>query len=296
MPIMSYKQNAATAISQNPPSTYSLNMPSQTVKKAAPKVRIGQIAMPTEHGGWGLLFEPIVAGLAIAFSVGGLWIAVMTIGAFLTRQPLKMLVIDRLGMRVNERARMALLFVGGFGAIFSLGLAGTFLAVGYRPLLPFAFVLPLALIQIYYDFSRQSRHLLPELGGAVAISGSIAAIALAGGFSWAAAFGLWGIFVARLIPSILYVRERLLLEKGKNFTRLVPIVSHVAAFLIVALLAYSGVSPILPVFAMLLLLYRAVEGLSAGRTKMKAMKIGVWEVIYGTITVLAVVIGYYTGF
>src|SRR6476661_3892164 len=70
-------------------------------KSSMPPVRVGQIALPSEHGGWGLLFEPLVAGLAIAPSVGGLCIAVMTVGAFLTRQPLKMLVIDRLGMRID---------------------------------------------------------------------------------------------------------------------------------------------------------------------------------------------------
>jgi hypothetical protein len=41
------------------------------------------------------------------------------------------------------------------------------------------------------------------------------------------------------------------------------------------------------------LLGRAVIGLSPYRSKIKAMRIGVWEVIYGTLTALSVVIGYY---
>lgn len=264
-------------------------------KPAVPKIKTSKIAVPAEHGGWGFLFEPIVAGLAVAFSLAGICIAVMTIGAFLVRQPLKMLVIDRMGMKVNERALTASYFVLGFGAIFALGLVATVMTAGWMPLLPFAIVLPLAAIQMYFDFTRKSRNVLPELGGAVTISASAAAIALAGGWSWPIALGLWAIFVARLIPSILYVRERLLLEKGKPFTRTVPMIAHAAALVGVAVLALFGLSPILVVAAMLILLGRAIEGLSANRRKMKAMKIGIFEVVFGTLTVLAVIIGHYTG-
>ncbi len=267
----------------------------QVKKPAVPKLKTSKIALPTEHGGWGFLFEPIVAAVAIAFSTAGMWIAVMTIGAFLVRQPLKVFVIDRLGMRVNERALTAMYFVLGFGAIFALGLAGAVVTAGWEPLLPFAFVLPLAAIQMYFDFSRQGRHILPELGGAVAISASAAAIALAGGMSWPAALGLWAIFVARLISSILYVRERLLLEKGKPHSKNSPLIANTIAVAAVAALASFGLAPALVIFAMLILLGRAIEGLSINRRKMKAMKIGIFEVIYGTITVLAVIIGHYTG-
>jgi hypothetical protein len=41
------------------------------------------------------------------------------------------------------------------------------------------------------------------------------------------------------------------------------------------------------------LLGRAVVGLSPYRRKVKAMRIGVWEVVYGTLTALSVVVGYY---
>lgn len=276
-------------------SAYVIDKSATPKKRAAPQIKAAKIALPTEHGGWGFLFEPIAAALAVAFSLGGVWIAVMAIGAFLVRQPLKVLVIDRMGMKVAERARLALKFVLLFGAIFTAGLAGAVLTAGPAALLPFAFVLPLAAVQLYYDFSRQSRNVLPELGGAITISAAAAAIAIAGGWSWPLALGLWAVFIARLIPSILYVRERLLLEKGKPASRNVPLVAHLAAVAGVAILVSFGLVPALTALAMLMLLGRAIEGLSAGRRKMKAMKIGVFEVIYGTITVLAVIIGHYTG-
>ena len=262
---------------------------------ALPTIRLKSIALPVEHGSWGFLFEPIVAGLAIAFSLGGMWIALMTIGAFLARQPLKVLIIDRLGMKVHDRAKAALLFLAAYGTVFVAGLIGTVASVGWRPLLPFVFVLPFAVYQIYCDASRKGRQLVAELIGAVSISASIAAIVFSDGRPWGVAVALWLIFVLRLVPSILYVRNRLLLEKGKDYSRIVPTVAHFTALTIVTILSYLRLAPALTVFAMLILLWRAIAGLAPGRRKLRAVQIGVLEIIYGIVTVLSVIIGYYTG-
>ena len=261
-----------------------------------PTVRLKSVALPVEHGSWGFLLEPLVAGLAVAFSWGGVWIALMTIGAFLMRQPLKVLIIDRLGMKVRERAKTALTFIAIYGAVFTAGFAGTIFSVGGRPLLPFVSVLPFAAYQIYCDASRQGRQLVAEVIGAVSISASIAAIALSDGRPWAVAVSLWLIFVLRLVPSILYVRNRLLLEKGKPYSRIVPTLAHVTALTIVAVLSYFGLSPLLTTLAMFILLWRAVAGLAPGRRKLRAMQIGMLEIGYGAVTVLSVVIGHFAGF
>jgi hypothetical protein len=282
---------------QRPARPYSSKpVVEKQTKTPVPKISARKIALPTEHGGWAFLLEPLVGGLAIAFSAAGVWIAVMIVGAFLTRQPLKVLVIDRLGMKVAERARTAVFFVIAFGAVASLGLFATLLTSGTYPLTPLGLVLPLAVVQLYFDFSRQSRHLLPEIGGSVAISAGAAAIALAGGLEWAAALGLWVIFISRSLTSILYVRQRLLLEKGKKFSRTAPIAAHILSLVLITALAYFGLAPILTLLPMTLLLFRAAEGLSEGRIRMKATKIGILEVIYGTVTVFSVVIGYHAGF
>ncbi len=261
-----------------------------------PNVRLKSVALPVEHGSWGFLLEPLVAGLAIAFSLGGVWIALMTIGAFLVRQPLKVLIIDRLGLKVRERARAALAFLAIYGAVSTAGLIGAVASIGWQPLLPFVIVLPFAVYQIYCDASRQGRQLVAEVIGAVSISASIAAIALSDGRSWPVAVALWLIFVLRLVPSILYVRNRLLLEKGKQYSRIVPTVAHVAALTIVTVLSYLSLIPSLTVFAMIILLWRAVAGLAPGRRKLRAMQIGVLEIVYGAVTVLSVVIGYFADF
>jgi hypothetical protein len=258
-----------------------------------PAVNVKTIALPIEHGSWGFVFEPLTAGLLIAFSASAPWIALLVVGAFLTRQPLKVLLNGRQQQRALPQTPVAQKFVLIYGAIFTLGLLGSLYFVPTNAFSPFLFILPLAAYQIYCDASRKSRQLLPELTGAVAVSSSVAAIALADGWTFPASLALWAIFVARLIPSILYVRNRLLLEKGKPHSMVVPALSHVAALALVGALAFYGLSPWLTAFMFAVLLGRGVIGLSKYRTRIKAMRIGVWEVVYGTLTALSVVVGHY---
>ena len=60
-------------------------MPDSSAFRPQIKIDRKQIALPSEHGSWGFLFEPIVASLAIGFSLPGVLIAIMTIGGFLAR-------------------------------------------------------------------------------------------------------------------------------------------------------------------------------------------------------------------
>ena len=271
--------------------------PSPTIQRAAPvrSISMRRIALPSEHGGWGFLGEPLVAGLAIVFSSTAPWIVLMTIGAFLVRQPLRMLIADRRGRRDASLAINALCFILFYAFVFALGLTETVVNGGMRPLIPFFIVLPLVTVQIYFDSFRRSRALVPEIAGAISISASVAAIALAGGFPCLFAAALWLVLIAQLVPSILYVRERLRLEKGKACSLPVAVTAHIAALVLVGVLAFFDLVPVIAVAAMIILLFRAITGLSATRKKMRAMQIGVREVIYGVLTVLILVIGYYAG-
>lgn len=270
-------------------------MPDSSAFRPQIKIDRKKIALPSEHGSWGFLFEPIVASLAIGFSLPGAMIAIMTIGGFLARQPLKVLIIDRTGQRNAERARVAAGFIAIFASIALIGFTGAVLTGGLHPFVPFFIVLPLACVQIYFDGSRKSRGLLPEIFGAVTISSSAAAILLAAGFSWPPALALWLVMVSRLIPSIIYVRNRLKLEKGKSFSLTAVVMTNAAAVIAAGVLAYNGLASVLVPPMMILLLVRAVAGLSPNRRKLKAMKIGILEVVYGTLTVAAIIVGYYAG-
>jgi hypothetical protein len=204
-----------------------------------PQIRTARIILPTKHGSWSILFEPLVVGSAIAFSAAAPWIALATIGAFMARQPLKVLYLSRSN---PPTASAALRFVLIFASFACIGIVTALLLAGPWALFPFAVAAPLAVQQTVFDLSRRSRNLLAEIAGSVAISSSAAALALAGGLGLPVAAALWAIFVCRFIPSILYVRNRLNLEKGKKYERLQPIVANILAFAVVALFAMVGLA------------------------------------------------------
>jgi YwiC-like protein len=53
------------------------------------------MAIPDEHGGWGLTAEPVLLGLLVAPSWAGAALAVAAFVAFLVRTPLKVVLVDR---------------------------------------------------------------------------------------------------------------------------------------------------------------------------------------------------------
>ena len=71
--------------------------------------------------------------------------------------------------------------------------------------------------------------------------------------------------------------------------------SHSAGVLIVGFLALNSLASWLTAAMFAVLLVRAVLGLSKYRIKMKAMKIGIWEVVYGALTVVSIIAGHYFG-
>jgi hypothetical protein len=238
------------------------------------------------------LFEPIAVGLAIAFSAAAPWIALMATAAFFARQPLKTAYIARNNHAIwGVSIKLAIVF--GVAAFISAVGAG--MNAGAWVFYPFAVAAPLAIQQIFLDLSTRGRSPIAEITGAAAISSTVAAIALAGGLGWPAATALWAVFVCRFIPSILYVRERLRLEKGKPFELVGAIGSHLISIAVVAGMAVFGFASWLTVAVLGFLAARCVYGLSGYRVKMKAMQIGVWEVIYGVLTVISIVFGYYLG-
>ncbi|MBK6750281.1 MAG: YwiC-like family protein [Pyrinomonadaceae bacterium] len=271
-------------------------MSSEEAKAAQyPKIRAKSVALPVEHGSWGFLFEPLVAGIAVAPAISSVWIAVLVIGAFLMRHPMKVILAGgrfRLG---SPQVRLASKFLIIFALVFLVGAVGSIWNAQPASFIPFAVILPFAAYQIYCDATRSSRQLLAELIGSVAISSSIAVIALAAGWETPKAYALWAIVVARLIPSILYVRNRLYLEKGKPYSHFVPIAAHILALAAVLTLAVFDLGSYLPTMIFAILFLRSVIGLSSYRKKVKAMKIGIWEVIYGTLVAVSIIVGHYIG-
>lgn len=259
----------------------------------AKKVRKRGIALTSEHGSWGMLFEPLVASVAVAHSRTAIWILLLVLGAFMMRQPLKILLTNLFAGRDLPQNGVALRFALMYGSVFLLGFGGSVIMVDPMSLLPFALAAPFAVFQVKSDASGKGRNLMPELAGSLAISSSAAVISLDAGWAPLAAFSLWAVLALRSVTSVFYVRNRLRLEKGKPYTYYGVILIHIAAAGLIAVLAGLGLASNLTLAVFVLLLLRAAVGISRYHRPIKAMKIGIWEVVYGLLTVTSIIVGYY---
>jgi hypothetical protein len=257
-------------------------------------VRVRTVALPVEHGGWGLSLEPVALGVLVAPSLPGLFLAAATLAAFLARHPLKLVMADRRRGRRFPRTRAAERFALLYAMTASLSLlAAIKTAASYELLLPLVLAAPLALIQLAYDRLSRSRALLAELAGATAMASVAASIALALGLPRALSFGLWAILAARFAPSILYVRARLKTLHGGRPSTAGVIIAHALALSAAVALAWADVVPVLAVVAISLLLLRALYGLSGHDGAVSAKQVGIRELVFGAMTVLAVALGHH---
>ncbi|MCA0454274.1 MAG: YwiC-like family protein [Chloroflexi bacterium] len=253
------------------------------------------VALPSEHGGWGFLLEPILLGLLVAGTINGVLLALAAFSAFLIHQPFKVAIKDRLKGRRPPRTVWAERFTVGYGLAAGALLLVVALNADRTFFIPLLMALPLLLIQVYFDARNQSRELLPEIGGALALGSIAPAIALLGGWTLEAALVLWVLLACRSVPSILYVRERLKLEHDKPISPYPSLVAHIAAVVVSILLAVSDAAPWLAVLVCGLLLVRSVVGLSRFRKPRQAKHIGMMEMGYGLVTVILIALGYGRG-
>ena len=140
-----------------------------------------QVALPAEHGGWGLTLEPVLLGLLVAPSLAGLAIGLAALAAFLVRTPLKLAVIDRRRDQWADRSRLAARIAAAELALIVAAAAVAVALAGPRWLLPVAAAAPLIAIELAYDIRSRGRRLLPELCGSIGIATVSAAIVLAAG-------------------------------------------------------------------------------------------------------------------
>ena len=122
-----------------------------------------QVAVPSEHGGWGLTLEPVLLGLLVAWSWAGLALGVAAFAAFMARTPLKLVAVDRRRDRSLDRTRLAAI-VAATEVVLVLALAAfAFSAAGPAWLIPVLIAAPLVAVEWWFDVRSRGRRLLPEL-------------------------------------------------------------------------------------------------------------------------------------
>jgi hypothetical protein len=254
--------------------------------------RIKTVALPVEHGGWGIALEPVALGLMVAPTVAGIGLAVATMGSFLSRHPLKLLAADHRNKRRFPRTKIAERFALLYGAVAVLGLLVAFFASsGKQFLWPLLMAAPLAMVQLIADAKGESRALWPELAGSTAMAAIASSIALASGWAWPESLGLWAVLAVRVVPTILYVRARLKRLHGEEAGATPVLIAHLAALVSVIWLVWLKALPMLAAGALTILLLRAFLGLLTERPR-TAKSIGISELCFGALTVFAVALGH----
>ena len=268
--------------------------PAKTPPKNRQKVKLRNIILPREHGGWAFVLNPVLLGLLVALSWQGALLGIAAIAAFLVHQPFKLWWSDYRVKRVIARTPIARNFALIYAVVAVVGVLVVLLNSPLTFLLPLALAFPLAQTQLLYDAQGRSRHLIPELTGAVALGSVAPAMAILNQWDVPDAMLLWLLLAIWAITSVLYVRVRLRLERNKvdDYDMHYVALLHGVGLVLTAMSASAGGVPWLAVGGVVVLSVRAAYGLSPFRRPAKAIQVGIQEVIFGLIFTLMVALGY----
>lgn len=190
------------------------------------------VAVPSEHGGWGLTLEPVLLGLLIAPSLVGVVLGLGAFVAFFVRTPLKLVVIDVRRKRWLDRSQLAMRFaIGELVVLVAVATAALWVA-GWSWLVPVVIAAPLVGVEFWFDVRSRGRRLVPELCGSIGISSVVAVIVLASGHSASLAAGAWLVLSARAVGAIPFVRVQISRLRGVGGSTRSSDIAQVAAIAI----------------------------------------------------------------
>ena len=257
----------------------------------APAVSKKAVALPAEHGGWGLIGEPLILASVLAPSWAAAGIAVAALGAFLLHHPLKLLLSDLRRGCWYPRTSAALPFAVAYACTAVVGTIAAFSSARGAFWWPLLLASPLALVQLAYEVRNRSRAPAPQVAGAAALAAVASAVLLAGAWTPFNACVVGGLCAARGVSSVLYVRTRLRLDRGLGAGRSLPLAVHVAMLASTIGLWHADHAGLATVAAFALLLLRAVWGLSAWRGVAPPKVVGFQELGLGLTTMALVCAG-----
>lgn len=200
-------------------------MNSATPEAPAARSGLRAVALPAEHGGWGLTLEPCLLGLLVAPGAAGLCIAGAALLAFLARTPLKLAVVDRRRGRRLERTVLATrVATVEVAMLVALAVAAVLLGATWF-WVPAVAAAPLVAVEGWYEVRSRGRRLVPELAGAVAVCAVAPMIVLADDGPALLAVGLWLVLAARVATSIPFVRAEIARLHGRPASATVTLVA-----------------------------------------------------------------------
>lgn len=170
-----------------------------------------------------------------------------------------------------------------YGSISILAIVLGLTSSSWRPLNALIAAIPFVLIYFYHDILKPSRSWLPESSGALVFSAVTAAIGMAGGLDLYKSLALSALMAARGVPSVAYIRARIRLEKGRLGKIWPVMLIQLLALGLVLLLFLNNALSWGAVVAILILVLRALLGLSRFRWERSIRMVGLMEMGYGLL-------------
>jgi YwiC-like protein len=258
--------------------------------RPGPRPSARSLLVPAEHGGWGLTAEPAALGLLVAWSAGGVAIAVAALLAFLVRTPMKVVLVDGRRRRRLPRTRLAARLAGAELALLAAAVVAALALSGTRWLLPWLVAAPLFAIELSFDARSRGRRLVPEVCGAVGITASAAAIVLAGGGTTSVAIAAWIVLAARAVASVTFARVQVTRGRANATPRAASDVAQVAG--VVGALVACAVDADAALGAVCVLAVAIAQFAWSRRTARPAKVVGVWQLVFGIVVVSGTAIGF----
>ena len=248
------------------------------------------MAVPSEHGGWGLTIEPGLLGLLVAPSIAGACLALAALVLFVLRTPLETALVDRRRRRRLDRTRLAeRVAVVEAVLLVALVAVAAVTADDSRWWIPAVAAAPLVAVELAYDIRSRRRRLVPELTGAVAIAAVAAAVVVAGGGAPELAAGLWLILAARVTTSIPHVRAQISRLHERDWqTRLVSLTDLAAVAIAAVAVTLDGRIVVGAVVLVAIVVFQQVRR----RRPVAPVKIiGISQMLVGFVLVVATAAG-----
>lgn len=246
------------------------------------------VALPTEHGGWSLTAEPALLALLVAWSWPGLALGLAAMVAFVTRTPLKLVLVDRWRHRWLPRTSLAARIAAVELAVFAGLVIWATLNAQAGFWIPLAVAAPLIGLELWYDMRSRSRRLVPELAGSIGIGSIAAAIALADGADERLAWGLWFVIAVRSMAAIPYVRTQIM----RTRTAPGPLWHSDLAQAVAAVAAFSAWSvDLVPLATAIVIALLGVFNVAVVRLRpRRAVLIGIEQMVVGLIVIVTTAI------
>lgn len=251
-----------------------------------------RLLLPTEHGSWAFVLEPVCLGLLVAYSPGTIWLSLAVLFSFLARKPAKPALGGDNSTSAHRQQARVLLSVLVVLSLTALGFATA--ASSPAILLPLVLAVPGIGIFARQELSGQTRSLLAELVGTGICSLPLISMALAAGWPWASALSLGLVNLGRSSPTLLFVRTALRSTRGETGLKQIAVVAQFLVPGMLALLAITNQMPWPIVAINSVLSLRALASLSGIVPVVSAKLTGILEVFWGIAYVISVAIAYHS--